>query len=139
MAKPRVLVVEDNDANRELVEDLLHVAGYEVVSCASGEEGVAWLGANRPDLILMDVNLPGQDGVSLTRQIKARPETCDLPVVALTAYAMRGDRDRILAAGCDGYISKPIDVSLFGEQVAHYLNSSSRHQSPGPARESGAA
>jgi CheY-like chemotaxis protein len=136
MTNPVILLVEDNDANRELAEDLLRLAGYEVVACPSGEEAMAWLLASRPDLILMDVNLPGQDGVSLTRQIKARSETSDVPVVALTAYAMRGDRDRILAAGCDGYISKPIDVSQFREQVAQYLKSPSP---PGPTRKPGAA
>ncbi len=123
MPKTTVLVVEDNDVNRELVEDLLCVAGYAVVACPTGEEAMAWLAANRPDLILMDINLPGQDGLALTRQIKAGPETSNIPVVALTAYAMDGDRARILATGCDGYISKPIDVPQFPTQVARYLAS----------------
>ncbi len=121
MATATILVIEDNDVNRELVEDLLSVAGHAVVACPSGEEGLAWLATARPDLILMDVNLPGQDGLTLTRRIKARPETAHIPVVALTAYAMTGDRDRIMAAGCDGYISKPIDVRQFPAQVARYL------------------
>ena len=121
MAKTTVLVIEDNDVNRELVEDLLGVAGYAVVACPTGEEALAWLAMNRPDLILMDINLPGQDGLALTRQLKARPETATIPVVALTAYAMTGDRDRILAAGCDGYISKPIDVPQFPASVARYM------------------
>ncbi len=122
MAKHTVLVVEDNDTNRELVEDLLQVAGYDVVGCPSGEEAMAWLGSNRPDLVLMDINLPGQDGLVFARLIKARPETSTVPVVALTAYAMKGDQDRILAAGCDGYISKPIEVQQFPFQVARYLD-----------------
>ena len=121
MAKPTVLVLEDNDSNRELVEDLLQVAGYHVVGCPSGEEATAWLAANRPDLILMDINLPGLDGLALTQQIKGRPQTATIPIVALTAQAMKGDRDRILAAGCDGYISKPIDVQQFPAQIARYL------------------
>lgn len=121
MAMVTVLVVEDNDVNRELVEDLLSVAGYAVVACPTGEEAMTWLSANRPDLILMDINLPGQDGLALTREIKARQETASVPVVALTAYAMNGDQDRILAAGCDGYISKPIDVPQFPAQVARFL------------------
>ena len=121
MPKPTVLVVEDNDANRELVEDLLHMAGYAVVTFPSGEEGMAWLDAHRPDLVLLDINLPGQDGLALARHLKARPETADVPVVAVTAYAMKGDSDRILAAGCNGYISKPIDVQQFPAQVAAYL------------------
>lgn len=130
MARHTVLVVEDNDANRELVEDLLQVAGYEVAACPSGEEAMAWLGAHRPDLILMDINLPGQDGAVLTRQIKARRETSGVPVVALTAYAMQGDRDRILAAGCDGYISKPIDVQKFPVEVAQYLGGPAQPPQP---------
>ena len=121
MAKPTVLLIEDNDVNRELVEDLLGVAGYAVVAYPSGEEGMAWLAGNRPDLILMDINLPGQDGLALARQIKSRPETARIPVVALTAYAMNGDRERILAAGCDGYISKPIDVPHFPAEVTRFL------------------
>jgi CheY-like chemotaxis protein len=131
MPDATVLVVEDNDVNRELVEDLLGVAGYAVVGCPTGEEAMAWLATNRPDLILMDINLPGEDGLTLTRQIKARPETADIPVVALTAYAMSGDQDRILAAGCDGYISKPIDVPQFPAHVARYL--SAPRQGDGPA------
>lgn len=129
MIEATVLVVEDNDVNRELVEDLLSVAGYSVVACPTGEEAMGWLETNRPGLILMDINLPGQDGLALTRQIKARPETSNIPVVALTAYAMNGDRDRILAAGCDGYISKPIDVPQFPAQVARYLAASAQNRS----------
>jgi CheY-like chemotaxis protein len=123
MPKATVLVVEDNDANRELVEDLLHMSGYAVVGFPSGEEGMAWLEAHRPDLVLVDINLPGQDGLALMRHLKARPETADIPVVAVTAYAMTGDSDRILAAGCDGYISKPLDVQQFPAQVASFLGS----------------
>jgi CheY-like chemotaxis protein len=130
MSDATVLVVEDNDVNRELVEDLLGVAGYAVVAYPTGEEAMAWLAANRPDLILMDINLPGQDGLTLTRQIKACPETATIPVVALTAYAMTGDQDRILAAGCDGYISKPIDVAQFPAHVGRYLSAPSRGDGP---------
>ncbi|HYB73393.1 MAG TPA: response regulator [Candidatus Sulfotelmatobacter sp.] len=121
MHNATVLVVEDNEVNRELVEDLLAVAGYAVVACPTGEQAMAWLSTNLPDLILMDINLPGEDGLTLTRHIKARPETAGIPVVALTAYAMSGDQERILAAGCDGYISKPIDVPRFAAQVARHL------------------
>jgi len=121
MAKPTVLVVEDNEVNRELVEELLGMAGHTVVACTTGEEAMAWLAEHRPDLILMDINLPGEDGLTLTRAIKARPATAHIPVVALTAYAMSGDQGRILAAGCDGYISKPIDVPQFPALIARYL------------------
>jgi CheY-like chemotaxis protein len=116
-----ILVVEDHEVNRELVEDLLTVAGFTVAAFASGEEGLAWLESHRPDLIVMDINLPGRDGLSLTRELKSRPDTAAIPVVALTAYAMKGDRDRILAAGCDGYISKPIDVQQFPAQIGRFL------------------
>src|SRR3972149_82133 len=129
MKKPLVLVVEDNEANRELVEDLLDVAGFAVVTCPSGEEGLAWLGAHRPDLGPLDINLPGEDGLALARHLKARPETADVPIVAVTAYAMKGDSDQILAAGCDGYISKPIDVQQFPAEVAQYLAAASKNRS----------
>jgi len=122
MKPPTIMLVEDNDANRELMEDLLDVAGFGVAAFPSGEEGLAWLEGNTPSLILMDINLPGRDGLALTREIKARPETAGVPVVAVTAYAMKGDRDRILAAGCDGYLSKPIDVQQFPAQIGHFLS-----------------
>jgi len=123
MKPPTIMLVEDNDANRELMEDLLDVAGFGVAAFPSGEEGLAWLEGNTPSLILMDINLPGRDGLALTREIKARPETAGVPVVAVTAYAMKGDRDRILAAGCDGYLSKPIDVQQFPAQIGRFLRS----------------
>src|SRR3990172_4839048 len=122
MNPPTILLVEDNDANRELMEDLLDVAGFGVAAFPSGEEGMAWLQAHTPALILMDINLPGRDGLALTREIKARPETAGIPVVAVTAYAMKGDRDRILAAGGDGYLSKPIDVQQFPAQIGRFLS-----------------
>ena len=121
MPRQTILIVEDNDANRELLEDLLGATGYSVVAFGSGEEALAWLAGHRPDLILMDINLPGQDGLALTRQIKARPDLAEVPVIAVTAYAMKGDGERILAAGCDGYITKPIDVPQLSAQVALYL------------------
>ena len=137
MPKPMILLVEDNDANRELVEDLLLAAGFEVAACPTGEEGMAWLETNRPDLILMDINLPGQDGASLTWQIRARPDLVGVPVVAVTAYAMKGDSDRILAAGCDGYISKPIDVQRFPADVARFLGAGRSPSSLGPRPRAG--
>jgi CheY-like chemotaxis protein len=83
---------------------------------------VRWLRDHRPDLVLMDVQLPGQDGLSLTRELKSRPETSDIRIVALTAHAMLGDSDQALAAGCEGYISKPIDTRAFAGQIRRYLN-----------------
>src|SRR3979411_816475 len=102
------LVVEDNPANQMLIEAVLHDHGYVVNLARSAPEALASIQADRPDLVLMDIQLPGQDGLSLTRQLKADPAVSAIPVVALTALAMGGDRELSLAAGCSGYISKPI-------------------------------
>jgi two-component system, cell cycle response regulator DivK len=104
----RILVVEDNPANMKLVTLVLRECGHEVLQAADATEGLAAARRERPDLILMDVQLPGMDGLAATRQIKADPTTCCIPVLALTALAMQGDAERIGAAGCDGYIAKPI-------------------------------
>lgn len=118
----RVLVVEDNDMNMQLVEYLLEEGGYEIIKAASGEDALSILqGPERVDLILMDIHLPGIDGLSVVREMKTNERTKDVPILALTAHAMRGDRDRFLQAGCDGYISKPIDVKTFLTSVRQYL------------------
>ena len=110
----RVLVVEDNDMNMQLVEFLLDEGGYAIVKAPSGEEAMAIArGGEQVDLILMDIHLPGIDGLSVVRELKGDPRTRAIPILALTAHAMRGDKDRFLQAGCDGYISKPIDVKTF--------------------------
>ena len=106
----KILVVEDNDRNRRLLRILLKSKGYEIIEAATGEEAINYLKNQKPDLILMDVQLPKMDGLELTQKIKSDKETADIPIVAVTAYAMKGDRERILKAGCDGYISKPIDT-----------------------------
>jgi CheY-like chemotaxis protein len=118
-----ILVVEDNDMNMQLVEYLLEEGGYAIVKATSGEEAlkIALGGGVRPDLILMDIHLPGMDGLSVVRALKAHESTAKIPVLALTAHAMRGDRDRFLDAGCDGYISKPIDVKTFLGSIEKYL------------------
>jgi len=115
MSRQTVLVVEDNDMNMQLVEYLLEEGGYSIVKATSGEEALAITRdeASRPDLILMDIHLPGMDGLSVIREMKADPRTKAIPILAVTAHAMRGDKDRFLEAGCDGYISKPIDVKTF--------------------------
>jgi two-component system cell cycle response regulator DivK len=105
-----ILVVEDNNRNRRLLKILLESRGYEVIEAVTGEEAMRYLRDSNPDLILMDIQLPNVDGLELTRNIKSDPKTADIPIVAVTAYAMKGDRERILEAGCDGYISKPIDT-----------------------------
>lgn len=117
-----ILVVEDNETNQMLVRAVLELDGYRVA--VAGSAGEAWeeLRQNTPGLILMDVQLPGQDGLSLTRELKADPTTSGIPVVALTAHAMNGDREVALEAGCAGYIAKPIDTRTFAGQVRQYLD-----------------
>jgi CheY-like chemotaxis protein len=116
-----ILVVDDNYAGRLLVTTVLELEGYRVDSAGSSAEVLERVNAHAPDLILMDVQLPGQDGLELTRQLKADPATAGIPIVALTAYAMAGDRELALAAGCIGYISKPIDTRTIGHQVREFL------------------
>lgn len=122
MTARKILVVEDNDMNMQLVEFLLEEGGYDIVKATSGEEALAITrdGA-APDLILMDIHLPGMDGLSVVRAMKDDARTARIPILALTAHAMRGDRDRFLDAGCDGYISKPIDVKTFLTSIQQYL------------------
>lgn len=105
----RVLVVEDNPLNRELAEAILEMAGYETLSAADGEAALDAARTGQPDIILMDVDLPRLDGLEATRRLKGDPATEGIPVVALTAYAMAGDEERARAAGCDGYVTKPIN------------------------------
>jgi two-component system, cell cycle response regulator DivK len=119
----KILVVEDNDMNMQLVEFLLEEGGYDIVKASSGEEALAITrgGETAPDLILMDIHLPGMDGLSVVREMKTNERTSRIPILALTAHAMRGDKDRFLEAGCDGYISKPIDVKTFISSIEQYL------------------
>lgn len=117
----RILVVEDNPANQLLVETVLEREGFVVDVAGSAAEAVRRITTNVPDLILMDISLPGQDGLSLTRDLKSDPTTSRIPVVALTAHAMVGDREAALAAGCSGHLTKPIDVEKFGDEVRAFL------------------
>lgn len=116
-----VLLVEDVEDNRELARLLLETAGYEVLEAHNGREAVTLAMAHRPDLVLMDLSLPEVDGWEALRHLRADPDTADIPVVALTAHAMAGDRERVAAAGFDGYMAKPLDVSSFATSVASYL------------------
>jgi CheY-like chemotaxis protein len=118
---PLILVVDDNAAGQLLVSTVLQLEGFRVDSAGSSEEVLERLNARAPDLILMDVQLPGQDGLALTRQLKADPATATIPIVALTAHAMASHREEALAAGCSGYITKPIDTRLLGDQVRGFL------------------
>jgi CheY-like chemotaxis protein len=119
---PLILVVDDNEAGQLLVTTVLQLEGFEVVSAGSSAEVLERLRERTPDLILMDVQLPGQDGLSLTRQLKADPATAAIRIIALTAYAMAGDREEALDAGCVGYITKPIDTRNLGNQVRNLLS-----------------
>jgi CheY-like chemotaxis protein len=125
-----VLVVEDNEANQLLFGAVLQREGYEVSIAGSATEARDEIRRRRPDLILMDVQLPGQDGLSFTRDLKADPATAAIPVVALTAHAMTGDRAHALEMGCAGYISKPIDTRTFGDYVRRYLGHGIRGDTP---------
>ena len=121
-APPLILVVDDNEAGQLLVTTVLHLEGFTVDAAGSSAEVMEQLRKHTPDLILMDVQLPGQDGLSLTRQLKSDPATAAIRIVALTAYAMAGDREQALAAGCIGYITKPIDTRNLGDQVRNFLS-----------------
>ena len=117
-----ILVVEDNEANQMLVRAVLEMEGYRVILAGSADEAVDELSRDTPVMILMDVQLPGRDGLTLTRQLKADPATSGIPIVALTAHAMHGDREIAIEAGCLGYISKPIDTRTFASEVRRFLN-----------------
>ncbi len=119
--KPVIMVVEDNDDNLQLVLKVLGRRGYEMVGVVDGNEALERLNTINPDLILMDINLPDMDGYEVTRQIRRQEKFAALPIVALTAHAMVGDKKKSLAAGCDAYISKPINVRTFPETIAAIL------------------
>lgn len=118
---PLILVVDDNDAGQLLVRTVLELDGFQVDSAGSAKEVMERLRALTPDLILMDVQLPGQDGLALTRQLKADSLTSPIPIVALSAHGMAGHREIALEAGCSGYISKPIDTRTFGTRIRELL------------------
>ncbi len=126
MPRSVILLVEDNEANQMLARAVLELDGFEVRVAGSADEARAELRAGTPSLILMDVQLPGQDGLSLTRELKADPATASIPVVALTAHAMSGDRALAVHAGCQGYIAKPIDTRTFGNEVRRHIAAASR-------------
>ena len=123
---PRVLLVEDNEMNRDMLSRRLARKEYEVLVAVDGKEGVVMAGSEAPDLILMDMSLPVMDGWEATRQLKASPETKAIPIIALTAHAMSGDREKAMEAGCDDYDTKPIELprllakmeALLGEKKA---------------------
>jgi two-component system cell cycle response regulator DivK len=117
----RILVVEDTEDNRQIMRDLLSSAGYDLVEAVDGAEGVAMAKSQRPDLILMDIQLPVLDGYEATRRIKADPALSHIPVIAVTSYALSGDEDKTRAAGCDGYVAKPFSPRQLLQKVREYL------------------
>ena len=121
MKDTRIVIIEDNPMNRELVVDVLEAAGCQVFQAASAEEGIRLVRQLLPSLVLMDLSLPGMDGLAATRVLKEDPLTSVIPVLAVTALAMRGDEERIRAAGCNGYIAKPLDVVLLRTEVMRIL------------------
>lgn len=118
---PKILLVEDNEMNRDMLSRRLERRGYTVVMAMDGKEGIAVAEAEAPDLILMDISLPVMDGYEATRQLKASPHTRHIPVIALTAHAMSGDRDKALAAGCDDYDTKPIELPRLLEKIQAFV------------------
>ncbi|MBI3911573.1 MAG: response regulator [Armatimonadetes bacterium] len=121
MAQEPILIVDDNPVNLKLARVALAIEGYEVHTATDAEEALAALASVHPRLILMDIQLPGMDGLELTRRLKADPATRDIAILALTAYAMKGDEEKAMAAGCDGYIPKPIDTRALPDIIARHL------------------
>jgi CheY-like chemotaxis protein len=122
MTGEAILVIDDNPTNQKLLKVLLTVVGYNVRTALDAEEALTILEEFTPQLILTDLQLPGMDGLALVRILKQNPKLVGVVIIAVTAYAMKGDLEKALAAGCDGYITKPIDLKTFQEQVATYLS-----------------
>jgi two-component system cell cycle response regulator DivK len=116
-----ILYIEDNIDNRTLVRRVLQIEGYRVMEAESGFKAFEILRSEVPDLVLMDINLPDMDGYEITTRLKQMPSLARVPVIAMTANVMKGDREKTLAAGCDGYISKPIDIDTLPGQIARFL------------------
>ena len=114
-----ILIVEDEAKNLKLLRDLLQISGYEILEAGNGKEGIEKANAHKPDLILMDIQMPVMDGLEATRILKTDAETKDIHIIALTSYAMKGDEDKIREAGCDGYIAKPIDTREFQKKIGN--------------------
>ena len=121
MAGEKILLVEDNPVNRRLAIFLLRSQGYQVREATSALEAFDILKAEQFDLIVMDIQLPGMDGLEATTKLRAEPATAEIPVIAVTSYAMAGDRDKALAAGCSGYVTKPIDKTIFLAEIGRHL------------------
>ncbi len=116
-----ILIVEDNDLNLKLFRDLLGANGYRTIETKEGYEAISLTKSERPDLILMDIQLPEISGLEVTKRIKADKDICDIPIIAVTAFAMKNDEEKILHAGCQGYVSKPISIGDFLNSVKQFL------------------
>jgi CheY-like chemotaxis protein len=132
LAGESILIVDDNAANLKLARVILTSEGYEVRTAGDAEEALAAVREHAPALILMDIQLPGMDGLELTRRLKADPKTRGIAILALTAYAMKGDEERMLTAGCDGYVAKPIDRQRLIQQIAQMVTRSKSRQADRP-------
>ncbi|RII26939.1 MAG: response regulator [Geobacter sp.] len=119
--KTKILYIEDNEQNMYLVTFILEKHGYEICAATDGQEGIDLAARIRPDLILLDIQLPCMDGYTVARQLRTNPDLAAIPIVAVTSYAMAGDRDKALAAGCNGYIEKPINPDTFVLQIEQHL------------------
>lgn len=123
-----ILLVEDNEVNRRLAGFLLRSHGYQVREATTAAAAFEMVDKERPDLIVMDIQLPGMDGLEITRKLKEQPATADIPVIAVTSYAMKGDREKAFAAGCAGYVTKPIDKNTFIQEVATHVGSKAKSE-----------
>lgn len=119
--KKKILYIEDNEQNLYLVTFILEKHGYQVFAAMDGQQGIDSAATVNPDLILLDIQLPLMDGYAVARQLRTNPDLAGIPIVAVTSYAMAGDRDKAIAAGCNGYIEKPINPDTFMQQVEHHL------------------
>jgi two-component system cell cycle response regulator DivK len=117
----KILIVEDNEDSRELVAKVLRNKGYITVEAVDGEEAIEKVVSEKPDLVLLDISIPKLDGYEVAKRLKSREDVKDIPIVAVTAHAMKGDREKVIAAGFEGYISKPVNVRELPDQVKSYL------------------
>lgn len=130
----RILLVEDNDTNMYLISFILRKKGYEVLEAKTGEEGVELAIKERPDLIIMDIQLPDIDGLEATRRIRESKADGEVPIIALTSYAMTGDREKALKAGCNGYLEKPINPDTIIGEIEKYIKGGKKNENPDSRR-----
>lgn len=129
----KILIAEDNAVNRELLRELLELRGYTVLEACDGQEALQMIEQTQPDLLLLDIGMPVMDGFAVIRRIRENPRLAKLPVVAVTAYAMRGDRERILNSGFDGYLSKPVNPPALTEELDRLRTKNGQSANPGEA------